>query len=348
VRRRLARLTLVAAVATTAGACGAAAPARPPAAVTATPSAPASAPSSPGGGDCRLAVAGQGPAAGHLVAGFIRFPPGTATMDPQGGVEPAGAHDPRSRTTAPPHLYGAADAWPSYDRPAGRWVPAPPQAVSPDGLRYAYAAPDGVHLVDVASAIDRVIQPAAQLDVLAVQPEGVYAVQRRAPAEPSEGLWLLGSGRGSMRQLRAPEPGVEWAAVGGGVAWASMEAPGGLAEMERLDLGDGSVAVRFRRAGAGLRLIGLDPGGRPLVEVATPAASTVWLVTGSGDARQVSAPTLGGDDTPGYTASASDAAATWFSDDGGHLYRFTAAAGVERMPDARLVATLQRVAGGCL
>ncbi|HEY2705484.1 MAG TPA: hypothetical protein VGL20_17515 [Candidatus Dormibacteraeota bacterium] len=300
----------------------------------------------PGHG-CRLPLSGR-TAGGREGVGFVQLANGSAVADPSGGVLPGSGQDPRSRTAAAPVLHGAAGASPSYDRAAGRWVPAPPAAVAADGLGYAYGAGDGVHLVDVRGAADRVLGGGGDLEVLAVRAEGVYAVHRRQAGGATDGLLLLDPASGAARSLRPTEAGVEWAAVGGGAVWGVAVLPGGGAdELWRLDPATGGVTVWYHRQGAGLRVVGVDGEGQPLVQVAAPQSSSVWLVTAPGQAHQVSDDAPGGDDTPGYPVSVTDAGGVWMSDDGGTLYRFSRSTGLRRVDIPRLLPTGQRVAGGC-
>jgi hypothetical protein len=309
-------------------------------------SAVAAPPPAATGRGCRLPLTGQG-AGGHELAGFLQVADSTEVTDPSGTVVPGGGRDPRAVTAAAPALHGAPGASPSYVRVAGRWVPAPPAAVAPDGLRYAYAAAGGIHVVDVRGAGDRVLGGGDGLAVLAFAADGIYAVHLHRAGAPSGGLLLVDPGTGAVRTLRPAEAGVEWTAVGGGAAWASAVLPGGAEEVWRLDPADGTVAVWMHRQGAGLRLIAVDGGGHPLVQVAAPQASSVWLLTAPGQARQVSDSSPGGDDTPGYPAAAADPGGVWISDDGGTLFRFSVATGMRRVEVPRLFPTGQRVAGGC-
>ncbi len=254
---------------------------------------------------CRLPLSAR-TAGGGNSAGFLKISTSTAAADPSGTLLPGTGGDPRMRTAAEPVLRGAAGATPGYDRAAGRWVPAPPQAISPDGSGYAYGAADGVHLVDVRSAADRLLHPGGGLDVLAWEPEGIYAVHRQRAGGPSDGLWLLDPASAEPRRLRVSEPGVAWTAAGGGAAWASAVLPGDAEEVWRLDPATGTVASWLHRQGAGLLLVGVDAGGHPLVQVAAPQASSLWLITAPGQARQVSENLPGGDDTPGYPAAVTD------------------------------------------
>ena len=349
-RRRTASVPLLGLLATAVAACGSGASQLP--ATGAVGTAPAAAPAptaaalrpAPGHG-CRLPLTGR--AGAGAASGFVQLADGRgATSDPRGQLLGGGGGDPRSRTAVAPVLHGAPGATPSYTPAAGRWVPAPPAAVAPDGLRYAYAAGDGVHLVEIGSAADRVIGGGGDLEVLAFAGEGVYAVHRR-PAGPGAGLELLEPASGAVRILRPDEPGVEWAAAGGGAAWAVAGLAGGADEVWRLDRPTGTLTVWLHRLGTGLRLVGVDAAGHPLVQLAAPQSSSVWLVSAPGAARQVSESAPGGDDTPGYPAAVTDAGGVWVSDDGGTLYRFSPSTGMRRVDVPRLLASAQRVAGGC-
>jgi hypothetical protein len=306
---------------------------------------PATPPAATGRG-CRLPLTGHG-AAGRELAGFVQIADSSEAADPSGTVVPGAGRDPRTRTTAAPVLHGAPGASPSYARGARRWVPAPAAAVAPDGIRYAYAAADGVHVVDARGGGDRAAGGGDGLEVLAFAGEGIYTVHRHRAGAQSGGLLLVDPGSGAVRTLRPAEAGVEWTAVGGGAAWASATLPGGAEEVRRLDPRDGTVAVWMHRQGAGLRLIAVDAGGHPLVQVAAPEASSVWLLTAPGQARPVSDSSPGGDDTPGYPAAVADAGGVWVSDDGGALYRYGPSTGMRKVDVPRLFPTAQRVAGGC-
>jgi hypothetical protein len=299
------------------------------------------------GRGCRLPLSGRN-AGGREAVGFVQISDGSAVADPSGAVVPGSGRDLRTRTAAAPVLYGAAGASPSYHPGAGRWVPAPPAAIAPDGLRYAYGAGDGVHLVDVRNASDRVLGGGGGLEVIGLRAEGVYAVRRQQAGGATAGLLLVDAGTGAVRTLRPSETGVEWAAVGADAAWAVAVLPGaGADELWRLDPATGGVTVWLHRQGVGLRIVGVDGDGQPLVQVAAPQASSVWLVTAPGQARQVSEDVPGGDDTPGYPVSVTDAGGVWMSDDGGTLYRFSRSTGLRRVDIPRLLPTGQRVAGGC-
>ncbi|HEX6492136.1 MAG TPA: hypothetical protein VF112_01425, partial [Candidatus Dormibacteraeota bacterium] len=310
------------------------------------PAAAAPRPAAPVGRGCRLPLIGRG-AGGREAAGFVQLADSIEAVDPSAMLLAGGSRDPRTSTAAAPVLHGAAGATPSHDRVAARWVPAPPAAISPDGLHYAYAAGDGIHVVDLPAGADRALGGGGGLEVLAFAAAGVYAVHRRGAGEGTSGLLLLDPGSGVIRTLRPAEAGVEWAGVGGGAAWASATLPGGVEEVWRLDPDHGTVVPWMHREGAGLRLIAVDADGHPLVQVAAPQASSIWVATAPGRARQVSDSSPGGDDTPGYPAAVTDAGGVWVSDDGGILYRFSPSTGFHRVDVPRLFPTGQRVAGGC-
>lgn len=346
--RRLRLLAPLAGLVPALTGCGGASPAAPATGALATPPvliAAAPPPALIPVHGCRLPLSGPA-AGGGDSAGFLKIATSSAAADPSGALLPGTGGDPRMRTATAPVLRGAPGATPGYDRAAGRWVPAPPRTISPDGAGYAYGAADGVHLVDVRGAADRLVHAGGGLEVLAWEPEGIYVVHRRRAGAPSDGLWLLDPASSDLRQLRSSEAGVEWTAAGGGAAWASAVLAGGMEEVWRLDPAAGRVAAWLHRQGAGLLLIAVDAGGHPLVQIAAPQASSVWLLTAPGQAHQVSENLPGGDDTPGYPAAFTDPGSTWVSDDGGTVYRFTETTGLHRVEAPKLFAG-QRVAGGC-
>ncbi|HEV2035447.1 MAG TPA: hypothetical protein VGU71_14855 [Candidatus Dormibacteraeota bacterium] len=89
------------------------------------------------------------------LGGFLSLASGALVDDPKGGFT-SDAY--RSSSQTSPVLYGHVPA--SYDRPAGRWVPAPIEVISPDGTRYAYVDYEEMprlhmHVVDVATGTGR-------------------------------------------------------------------------------------------------------------------------------------------------------------------------------------------------
>src|SRR5690348_1211726 len=107
-------------------------------------------------------------------AGFLRFPDRSVTEDPSAPV----------------------GSW-FFDRAFSRWVPVLREAVSNDGLRYAYTTGSAfqntagsVHVVDIASGADRTIYSGNTVyRVVYFAPEGIY-LTLQAPEGRSHGLWL--------------------------------------------------------------------------------------------------------------------------------------------------------------
>jgi virginiamycin B lyase len=109
-----------------------------------------------------------------------------------------------ARTTTPPVLNGMSPGY--FDRQAGRWLPVPgPNWVSPDGSRYLYldySYFDGpqVHVVDVATGRDRVLQlPSGFWGLISFGRDGIYLHQ--AYEGPGPGLTVVDPDTGVTRTL---------------------------------------------------------------------------------------------------------------------------------------------------
>ena len=179
---------------------------------------------------------------GH--GGFLHFPEGTFSSDPQAEMV---ADHPTAlrRTTVQPYLFGssAGDATSSavtYDRATGRWLPVAPNQVSADGLRYAYtewilgepsalgAMPIGgrIHVVDVRPASDQVVYSfngQGYYSIVNFAPEGIYfspgcvgvVVGYMCGPEDLK-LWRLDPKSGTRTKI-SDQRG-SWT-IAGGVAW---------------------------------------------------------------------------------------------------------------------------------
>lgn len=131
---------------------------------------------------CKLPVGN-----GKNISGFITYPDGTFTPDP--------TSDPATNPYRGPNT--SAIGWsftPTYDWPAGRWLPIPQPFLSSDGATYAYDErvypPVGptpingpgpgptaarIHVVDVATNKDRIlIDGPPSWSVVAFQNQLVY------------------------------------------------------------------------------------------------------------------------------------------------------------------------------
>jgi hypothetical protein len=136
--------------------------------------------------NCQLAVY----QVGRQKTGFIHFPSGNFVEDPAGAMVAVPPPTDRGaialrRTVKEPQLQGPGG--PFYSWSAARWLPVEREAVSPDGLRYTYAEPywstasypsgSRVHVVNVATGLDRVIYDVAPYTVIDFASEGIYVQQ---------------------------------------------------------------------------------------------------------------------------------------------------------------------------
>ncbi len=209
-----------------------------------------------------------------LQGGFISFPSGRLTHDPNGIMQSRYPQN-DTATTATPILYGTGGAF--YDLAAKQWVPALPPQSTADGSAYAYVTPASLaNVVNVASGGVRIFD-LHSLDRPAVEDfgaRGVYLVSPSALGGPGEGVWLLDPGNGSVTQLRAVHrvwavrDGKAWVArldPRDKTAWPAMEiAPAD--SVAQLDLATGTETEWFYRAGAYPWMIGLS-SGRPVISV---------------------------------------------------------------------------------
>jgi hypothetical protein len=231
---------------------------------------------------CRLPVAFS-----DAGSGFVSFPPGTYTPDAESEIVAEGA---LIRTRAQPVLHGQNGGFTgetiSYDHPEGRWLPVASTLVSPDGIKYAYteflpgsSAAGGatrVHLVDVASAIDRVVYDQGNYQTVHFAKEGIYLLS------DSGELWRLDPATRAIVRLTSMRLGWGW--VTADAAWALngsnyvYGSPGVTDRVVRLDLKDGSLSDWFDAPGAALSILGFDGRGLPVVISQQNGAQKVVLV----------------------------------------------------------------------
>lgn len=217
-----------------------------------------SAVTTPGQSSCRLPISIQQTQGGPQGA-FLDFPGGKVTFEANGV---GGSY---------------------YDRPFSRWLPVPRNAVSEDGSHYAYGtdSADGkpvLHVVDVASAVDRTYSLPAELhsgigglDVFEYSNAVLYLGLFTEGA--IQALWTFDLATGVTKKV-ADMPGI--GAIDGDVVWrGSLNAgdpnawsfvPGSPKnQIERLGLGDGSRAVWLYRPGHLVGVIGVDAAHDPIV-----------------------------------------------------------------------------------
>jgi len=328
-----------------------------------TTPAPSTSPQS----SCDLPVAGFGVGQqtgvnNRFLTAFVRVPGGTETVDPAGEVVQTGSSsNVHWRTVTQPYLYSWTAAA-TYSASTRRWVPVAPSAVSPDGSRYAYAeivvdsagrpGPTPIHVVDIASAADRVVSSQGQYDVLRYGSDGVYLVHHVVGTDSSSGLWLLDPATGALRQIRAAEQSVEWYVIGGGAAWSGAldpsdphPAPAKFPhdEVVRLDLASGAESTWFRQLGSQVTVVGFDPDGHPLVESSTADATSLWLVSGPTTQRQLYTSAAPGRHV---TSAVTSSDRTWLTTETS-LFVFTRDSGVTELSAPGVVNANVELAGDC-
>jgi hypothetical protein len=322
---------------------------------------------------CRLPLADfeQAPgdySTGTPRAGFVTFPSAAFTPDPNSafnGIEANGWVKLKSVTQ--PYLYGGLGTA-TFTRRYGRWLPASVGAVSPDSSHYAYSESysdangprNRIHVVDVASAADRVVYDQGFYGVIDYESEGIYLFAVGYADAPNRGLWRLDPQTRSLTQMVSENLTVDY--VGGGGAWYSDLAPGdqpprSLDQMARhyfkdrvmrLDLKSRVVSPWFRQPGKDVRTIGVDGLGHAVATVVSPTdpgTSTsygLWLVTGPDLATQIySGPGVVSPDFVGFGTPLADSHGLWFGSRKG-VYLYTADGKLWSVSSA-----LGEVAGSC-
>jgi hypothetical protein len=184
------------------------------AAVSPTPSPPALV--SPAPVACRMPVNLRVDQGGNReVLGYLALPSGATTDDPNDSIVKVadvpvggGATVPVWGTVTPPQLFG--DALGTYSPIANRWLPAPPELVSPDGRHYTYLHADGSLGLAAADGSDVPIANPNNLTPLAYTSAGVVLVEN-GPA--ASGLWLLDPTTESITPLVPPTATDDWREV---------------------------------------------------------------------------------------------------------------------------------------
>jgi len=304
--------------------------------------------------------------------GFIDTASGSFTADPQSLMVLDSAKG-LYRTPTQPYLYGPnagdpAIASSSYDRSQGRWLPVPPQYVSPDGSTYAYYGyaafgHAGVHLVDVATGSDRLIpgtigpSPQAHYLIAGYLQDGVYLTQWGPTGGPGLGLWRLNPASGAVTQVSTDAPGsgvfvgdtplenpptaefpdAWWTSVSsdfsaGGDPYVYFQYLSGTAGQHGEDW--------FQRPGFRMNVIGVDTAGRAVVVATSPGQVEVWLLATPNSATPLySTSNSGSPDLP-FKAAVADDAGWWIGSRKG-LFFATATA------FAQVSATPAVAVGGC-
>lgn len=222
----------------------------------------------------------------RLTLGFATLPNGPVSVDGSDAIVEVGrfpaagtsGYTPIRGTERKPVLVGGGGA--TYSAAAGRWLPARPEEVAPDGLHYVYRHPDGeLHVVDVTTTADRKVANPNNLNPLAFTASGIYLTKSALLAA---GLWRMDPSTLVITELVAPGDGQDWLAVTRGIAWGanSNGAMGGPAATQilRADVSNGRVTRPYQSpSGTSIALIAPDSIGGVLLILAGQPLSALYL-----------------------------------------------------------------------
>jgi hypothetical protein len=227
------------------------------------------------------------------VLGYVSLPSGVTTDDPSDAIVKvadfpvAGATTPIWGTMASPQLLGVPFA--TYSPAAGRWLPAPPALVSPDGLGYAYLHADGTIRLATSDGSQITVSNPSSLTPLAYTSSGVVLVQNLAAAN---GLWLLDPATQSLTPITPPAGTDDWLYVSsitptstssGGTFVYGLDSPGGLgappstAVIAAQLVAGTPVKTIYTSAPGTITFIAADQDGGLLAVVAGSVSSLVYI-----------------------------------------------------------------------
>jgi hypothetical protein len=279
------------------------------------------------------------------VLGYLTLPSGATTDDPSDSIVKVadfpvagGGTLPIWGTVTSPQLFGVGLG--TFSPVAGKWLPAPPQLVSPDLLHYTYRHPNGSLRLAAATGSEIPIANPINLTPLAYTSAGVVLVQNQPD---SNGLWLLDPTTHAITVVTLPTGTDDWrevatapatATASGGPFAYGVNSPGVLgapqptAVLEANLLG-GTAKTAYTAAGrTTIALIAADRQGGLLLVLSGTVSSLVYLDPNTGP-RTVTAPagivlaTLG----PRHHA---DAHGIWFVGRTG-IFLFNATSGLQKI-----------------
>ncbi len=204
----------------------------------------------------------QGNQAAGKSGGFVTIPGGSFTLAPE------------TVSDRPPEQ---VSGW-TYSTKVSSWLPVRPEAVSPDGSRYAWIEylsnrDQRVHVVDAATNKDSVLVATGDLDFPQWQPDGIYLDHHLIGTDYGRGLVRLDPVTGESTEVSVPDVGKSggWVVHAGG-AWLADWHPGpmisldrGADRLRRYDLATGRVDTWFYDSSRGVELQGFDSADHPVV-----------------------------------------------------------------------------------
>jgi hypothetical protein len=279
------------------------------------------------------------------VLGYLTLPSGVTTDDPTDSIVKladfpvgGGGTVPIWGTVTPPQLFGVGLG--TFSRIAGKWLPAPPQLVSPDLLHYTYLHPNGSLRLAAATSAEIPIANPINLTPLAYTRVGVVLVQNQPD---SNGLWLLNPASQAITLVTPPTATDDWREVAtapttstasGGTFAFGLNSPGVLGAPQPTAvlianlIGGGAGSAYTAPSGNTIALIAADRQGGLLVVLTGTSPRLIYLDPNTGP-RPVSAPagvvlaTIG----PRHHA---DAHGIWFVGHTG-IFLFNATSGFQKI-----------------
>jgi hypothetical protein len=254
--------------------------------------------------------------AGNLIDVGDLSIPGTGATAPQWALE------------ARPNLKG--EAFISYSVVLQTWLPARPEMVAPDGMHYAYMAPDrSIHLVDPKTQTDQVAIASNPNDLnpIGYSTDGVWLVQG-----PGPGLWVLDPATKAVTQVRPPSAQEFWGLMRGGAIWGANTGGGVGAPppsaLLHFDLKTHAVTTWYSKPGGTVQLAAVDAIGAAAILVSSGSTTTVFSVTAPGVASTLSLPS--GTRPSDLMPQETDSHGGWIVTPSG-IYLFALKSGVQRI-----------------
>jgi hypothetical protein len=278
---------------------------------------------------CRLPVSWT-PSGSLPMEGFMDLATGQVTDVPAAHLQTAGSN--LAKSPGSPVLIG----WPTgssyYDAAQGRWLPALGAWISPDGASYVYLNYDAseLHVVDIASGADQVLERGKRLYPLAWTADGLYVmdaitgapVQTYSITVPGGGLTTLGAKLSTV----VPVSTLPWIGPGHSGAWVaevSSTVPhtngqnGPVANtISLIDLNTGQKVNWYSAANAAVSVLGFTASGTPLIQSTNSAGTSIVRLTGPGAVAETYPL------AHAAVGSATDSHGTWLLDDAGEALIF--------------------------
>lgn len=235
----------------------------------------------------------------HQLAGYVDVTTGAKLFEPLGNEivvanvpVSAGSTSPQWGLEAQPKLLG--EPFVSYSTVLQEWLPARPEMVAPDGIHYAYKAPDrSIHMVAATTQTNQVVLASNPNDLNPVgySIDGIWLVQ-----SAGQGLWLIDASTQALTQVRAPSSQESWGLFRGGAIWGANTGGGVGAtppsSLLHFDPKSRTVSTWYSQAGAVVSLAAVDANGFAAVVTSSGSGSveTLVAITAPGQSRILSMP----------------------------------------------------------